>query len=245
MLDGTLQIVTVSHFTPTLAVETPGLVLKNESSHELSTYDRILQPPIDRSGDTSYGRRGLKRRAEDLGIRAEAFGTLLSSIRSADEYSLLQLRDFARDDRSIEELVRVTRDVLRSNELRTKNQIRLRQAVMSIGALIDAPPIRVPASPWTEVTDDDDAVSHLVSIYFTWQHHAYPSLNKDVFVEHMISRDLSSKFCSPFLVNCILMVACVRNHYVLQTFLTLVRCIRTTELLSQIQKTLPLGRSIF
>ncbi|KAK5077180.1 hypothetical protein LTS08_006130 [Lithohypha guttulata] len=192
VLDGTLQIVANSHFTPTLAVETPGLVLENESSHEPYTYDHVLQPPIDRSGDTSDGRRGLKRRAEDIGIQAEAFGTLLSSIRSADESSLLQLRDLARDDRAIEELIRVARDILRSNELRTKNQIRLRQAVMSIGTLIDIPPIRIPASPWTQVTDDDDAVSHSVSVYFTWQHHAYPSLNKDVFVEHMISRDLAS-----------------------------------------------------
>lgn len=32
----------------------------------------------------------------------------------------------------------------------------------------DSPPHRVPATPWTTLTTDDDAVSHLVSLFLAW-----------------------------------------------------------------------------
>lgn len=88
---------------------------------------------------------------------------------------------------------------------------RSRRAVLSINALCDTPTIRVCAAPWTSVTDDNDLVSHLVSVYFTWYHPAYPCVIQDLFVDAMNSKKLGTTFCCPLLVNSILAIACVRQ----------------------------------
>lgn len=86
---------------------------------------------------------------------------------------------------------------------------RSKRAALSINALCDTPTIRVCAAPWTSVTDDNDLVSHLVSVYFTWYHPAYPCVIQDLFVEAMNSQQLGTTFCCPLLVNSILAIACV------------------------------------
>lgn len=145
---------------------------------------------------------------------------IIRSIRSSDDESLRQLLGLARADRPIEELAQLAKDLLNKSELQGKSRVRLKQAVLSIAALTDDPPIRVPAAPWTRVPIDDTAVSHLVSIYFTWHHCAYPAVDQDLFVRDMKSKDLSSQFCSPFLVNSILLVACVRSSSSRRALLT-------------------------
>lgn len=146
---------------------------------------------------------------DELSDKNEALNTILSSLRSSDDEYIRELVQLARSDRPIEEIVDLAKSHLRQNELRSKSRARLRQAMLSIASLTDEPPIRVPSSPWTEVINDDAAVSHLVSVYFAWQHCAYPSVDQDLFVREMNSKDLTSRFCSPFLVNTLLLVACV------------------------------------
>ena len=68
--------------------------------------------------------------------------------------------------------------------------------------------LQVPAKPWTRVTDSDDMVSHLVSLYFTWGNPCLQVLDQAVFLAYMNS-DTTSAFCTPFLVNCILALAIV------------------------------------
>lgn len=68
---------------------------------------------------------------------------------------------------------------------------------------------KVPAKPWTTVTDDDDLVSHLVSLYFTWDYPFYAFVDRDILLKHMTKGNVNSDFCSPFLVNAILANACV------------------------------------
>ena len=80
---------------------------------------------------------------------------------------------------------------------------------MDIHYLCDEAPMQVPASPWTIVTNDADLVSHLVSLYFTWDYPFHGILDREVFLRHMQSGDLRSEFCSPFLVNALLSNACV------------------------------------
>lgn len=80
---------------------------------------------------------------------------------------------------------------------------------MSVASLIDEPRFRVPAKPWTNVLDDDHVVSHLLSVYFTWPHQAHTVFDKDCFVRAMNAKDLSGTFCSPLLVNSLLLMACV------------------------------------
>lgn len=84
-----------------------------------------------------------------------------------------------------------------------------RRKVMDIHFLCNEAPFKVPAKPWTSVTEDDDLVSHLVSLYFTWDYPFWTFLDRDVFLRHMARGDLESEFCSPFLVNAVLANACV------------------------------------
>ncbi|OQV08125.1 Fungal Zn2-Cys6 binuclear cluster domain-containing protein [Cladophialophora immunda] len=71
------------------------------------------------------------------------------------------------------------------------------------------PPISVPANPWTTVTDDDDFVSHLMSLWFTWAHPWWHWVDEALFLEAMRSGDTSSLICTPYLVNMILADACL------------------------------------
>lgn len=73
------------------------------------------------------------------------------------------------------------------------------------------PPIQVPAKPWTTVTDDDDLVSHLISIWFAWIHPWFRWVEADLFIEAMQAQDTSSPFCTPYLVNSMLAEACVSH----------------------------------
>lgn len=61
-------------------------------------------------------------------------------------------------------------------------------------------------SSWTTVTDDDEVVDHLISLYFTWVHPFYPLFNEGHFVESM--RRGSDEFCSHSLFNAICAMAC-------------------------------------
>jgi len=71
------------------------------------------------------------------------------------------------------------------------------------------PPLSVRASPWTTVTDDEDFVSHLISLWFTWAHPWYHWVEKDAFLEAMNTGDMQSPLCTSYLVNMILAHACV------------------------------------
>lgn len=86
---------------------------------------------------------------------------------------------------------------------------RARPRVLDIQYLCEVAPVRVPARPWTTVTDSDDLVSHLVSLYLTWGYPFYAFFCVDTFVKHMQIGHLQSDFCSPFLVNALLANACV------------------------------------
>lgn len=75
--------------------------------------------------------------------------------------------------------------------------------------LCDIPLFEVPASPWTEVTESDYLVSHLVSLYFTWDHPCSQFLDQRIFLEHMSNANLESEICTPLLVNSLLAMASV------------------------------------
>ncbi|KAI5209046.1 hypothetical protein E4T39_01043 [Aureobasidium subglaciale] len=74
------------------------------------------------------------------------------------------------------------------------------------------PPYKLPAKPWTTLTDDDDLVSHLVSLYLEWVNPFFRPLEEDLFVAAMQAGDLDSEYCSPFLVNSILGYACLYSE---------------------------------
>ncbi|KAJ5698146.1 hypothetical protein N7462_000151 [Penicillium macrosclerotiorum] len=88
-----------------------------------------------------------------------------------------------------------------------------RRKVMDIHFLCDDAPVKVPAHPWTRVTQDADLVAHLVSLYFTWNYPFHAFLDQGVFLRHMARGELSSEFCSPFLVNALLSNACYFSEF--------------------------------
>ncbi|KAL5045865.1 hypothetical protein BDW71DRAFT_197894 [Aspergillus fruticulosus] len=107
---------------------------------------------------------------------------------------------------------------LRGSKLRARYEVEsgappFRSKVMDIHYLCDSAPVKVPAKPWTNVTDDDALVSHLVSLYFTWDYPFYAFVEPEIMIRHMRERKLQSDFCSPFLVNALLANACHYSHY--------------------------------
>lgn len=86
-----------------------------------------------------------------------------------------------------------------------------RYARVTLESLCDIPLFKLQAKPWTEVTADNDLVSHLVSLYFTWDHPCGQYVDQGIFLEHMKRGELDSQFCSPLLVNSLLAMASVRT----------------------------------
>ncbi|EAA64486.1 hypothetical protein AN2375.2 [Aspergillus nidulans FGSC A4] len=84
---------------------------------------------------------------------------------------------------------------------------------LSIARLCDIPPYAGPACPWTTVTDDNGLVSHLISLYFTWNNLFFNWIYRDLFLRDLNSGNVDSPFCSPFLVNAILADACWYSSY--------------------------------
>lgn len=73
----------------------------------------------------------------------------------------------------------------------------------ALDPLIEAAPVR----RWTQVTEDDSLVSHLLTMYFTWHYPFFTILAKDVFYRDYV-RGISSPYCSPLLVNAMLALGC-------------------------------------
>ena len=82
---------------------------------------------------------------------------------------------------------------------------------LRVADLVEAPVIRVPAKPWTDVTGDAEFISHLITIYFTWDHHWPTLFDKDLFIAQMRSLEADTTYCTPLLVNAILAFACVSS----------------------------------
>lgn len=145
---------------------------------------------------------------EELYAKVNVFDTLLDPVRTTDDKSVAKVVKLIRNGASLDEIDQHARGTLQSAGTSQALE-RTSNTVMSIAALVDEPPIHVPATPWTTVTEDDDFVSHLISMYFTWHHESYPCIDKDLFVRKMTDENTTSRFCSPFLANCILLTACV------------------------------------
>lgn len=130
--------------------------------------------------------------------------------------SLGEIRFFLERQFSPEELERMSEVVETQNHLaripKEESHIFARRCVMPIQRLADVPTYRVPAKPWTTVTDDDDLVSHLVSIWLAWSHPWFRWVNRDLFIQDMQAGNLDCEFCSPFLVNAILAEMSVCNY---------------------------------
>jgi hypothetical protein len=173
-----------------------------------------------------------KRTAEELEYHRDMLNDLLKVIRSAGEAQAQKLMELIRNDATPEEIRLFIDEILAElqatepsskDKQETAAQLKalrysanmqgaapsFRRKVMDVDFLCDTPPIQVPAKPWTTVSDDDAFVSHLVSLYFTWDYPFNAFLDRDVLVDHMRAGIVDSDYCSPFLVNALLAQACV------------------------------------
>ncbi|EYE94972.1 putative C6 transcription factor [Aspergillus ruber CBS 135680] len=178
-----------------------------------------------------------KRTADELTYHRDLLNDLFKLIRAADESHALKLLEIIRKDASAEEIRSYVDETLvgldsttsqsKENNKEVVNKLEdvrqmlnvegtgpsFRRKVMDIHFLCDEAPCKVPAKPWTTVTEDDDLVSHLISLYFTWDYPFYSFLDRDVFLRHMAMGNLETEFCSPFLVNAILANACYFSEF--------------------------------
>lgn len=60
---------------------------------------------------------------------------------------------------------------------------------------------------WTKVTDDEQLINHLMTMYFTWHYPFFTTMSKDLFYRDYI-RGISSQYCSSLLVNVMLALGC-------------------------------------
>ena len=60
---------------------------------------------------------------------------------------------------------------------------------------------------WTQVTDDEQLISHLMTMYFTWHYPFFTTLSKDLFCRDYLA-GVSTQYCSSLLVNAMLALGC-------------------------------------
>lgn len=170
------------------------------------------------------GRRKMawKRKVEELEEDNRSLPDLLDAIRTGEDDQVDRLVAFIRSQASQAEVVDyVANNFVKASSTTDHEEGRSKSSTRQQSPLSQQPRlprsiqqslrpwISVTAHPWTTVTDDDDLVSHLVSLWFTWRHWCYPFIERDAFVTAMQSKDVESAVCTPALVNMILADACV------------------------------------
>ncbi|KAE8375266.1 C6 transcription factor [Aspergillus bertholletiae] len=174
-------------------------------------------------------RRGaLKRKIDQLEEKEDILFRLVSVLRESGNRSTIPLLNLIRSNASlpeiqyylnhqvteselalVPELIEVSHEVQRLQEADSRSVRR----ILDAKRLSDQPLFQVPAKPWTSVVSDNDFVSHLISLWFTWFHPFANWLDRDRFVYDMQVGLLGAKYCSPFLVNAILAYACTYSDY--------------------------------
>lgn len=132
---------------------------------------------------------------------------LLNLIRS--NASLAEIRHYIDHELPRGDLARTPELLEVCNEVQRLQQTESRSVrrILDAKRLSDIPRYRVPVGSWTGVTEDEDFVSHLVSLWFTWCHPFCNWVDRARFLADM--RSGRGEYCSPFLVNVILADACV------------------------------------
>ncbi|KAJ5463928.1 hypothetical protein N7475_007063 [Penicillium sp. IBT 31633x] len=153
----------------------------------------------------------LKRKIEALELDRDLLVRLVEAIRNDRDRQASDVLSLIRSNAPLDEirlLLAGTQHNARAKLLRHSPN-----RYMDVKRIADIPLFEVPAQPWTIITDDDAFVSHLISLYFTWQNPIMNWIDRDLFLADMRSGRLDSRFCSPLLVNSILAVACFYSDY--------------------------------
>ncbi|OJJ42822.1 hypothetical protein ASPZODRAFT_104512 [Penicilliopsis zonata CBS 506.65] len=175
----------------------------------------------------------LKRKIESLEDDRDLLVRLLGTLREDSNRRVVPLLNLIRSDASLDEikeyidhhhsrgelertpeLVEVVDQLLSPRAQTQESEDRSRRRILDAKRLSDVPRWKVPANPWTSVIDDDEVVSHLVSLWFTWCHPYHNWIDRELLLRDMRAGDvLNADYCSPFLVNIILANACAYSDY--------------------------------
>lgn len=166
----------------------------------------------------------MKQKLESLEEDRDLLIQLVSTLRESTNSHVIHFLNLIRSNASLEE-IKAHIDAHPYTELEKTPELidaasqishmrdtdyRSRRRFLDVHRLSDIPLWKVPAKPWTRLTDDDDFVSHLVSLWFTWYHPYCNWIDRDLFIRDMQSGETEkSRYCSAFLVNIILADACV------------------------------------
>jgi hypothetical protein len=168
----------------------------------------------------------LKRKIDLLQQDSDLFSKVLETLRDGKRERISDLLTLVRSDASLSEIRILVAEELTERSLSGDCSVfeeshsqaeekemptaKTRHKALDIEWLSDIPVLQVPTHPWTNITNDEDFVSHLVSLWFTWH---YPScstwIEKQLFLRDMQAGNQSCIYCSPLLVNAMLAEACV------------------------------------
>ncbi|KAH8430916.1 Zn(II)2Cys6 transcription factor domain-containing protein [Aspergillus melleus] len=131
----------------------------------------------------------LKRRISYLEKDRELLIQLVDTLRDEDRLHISDTMNLIRSNASIDDLRSFVTDQVEPQGSKESSYSVVkpeadgedalfptpsaRQHLLNIQRLTDIPVHRVPARPWTSVTDDNDFVSHLISLYFSWEHQTW------------------------------------------------------------------------
>ncbi|GKZ97230.1 hypothetical protein AnigIFM59636_011983 [Aspergillus niger] len=142
-----------------------------------------------------------KRKLEHLEEAGETLLRFIDALRESESKRLKQflylIRSNSPELREIQSQISHPSDD--GDEEQPPFQTRNLRCVLDVRRLADSPVHRVPAKPWTTVTDDDDLVSHLISLWLTWIYPFFHRLDKDAFLRDMRAENLQCRFYSRFL----------------------------------------------
>ncbi|KAF4170547.1 hypothetical protein CNMCM8694_004124 [Aspergillus lentulus] len=172
-------------------------------------------------------KNAMDRKLAKLEKVADTLTRLVNALRDSESRRVSQLLNLIRSNASFDELQLFLEQQFSRYELESTPELRDIQSQLSqttdvaplgwrylrVDRLADDPVYKVPAKPWTAVTDDSELVSHLVSLWLTWTYPWFNWLDADCLIKHMQEGKLDSRFCSPFLVNAILAEACYYSDY--------------------------------
>ncbi|KAF7511200.1 hypothetical protein GJ744_005097 [Endocarpon pusillum] len=188
---------------------------------------QLRQSPCiyDRNADQRR-RAASQKNTEELNRQRTLLGGILAIIQAAQPEKLDYLCNLIRGNATLTDLAthiesslnadpeifELSQQIMRSNEEQTQgptgsrrsNEDRIRPQSLIL------PPIPQLAYPWTTLASDE-VVSHLVSLYFTWEQPCLQFVDKMAFLADMKAGDVARRhsFCSPLLVSALLAQACL------------------------------------
>ncbi|KAJ5571087.1 Transcription factor [Penicillium sp. DV-2018c] len=173
----------------------------------LKTFESADQGECDRLMGLIRGKASYSEIAHAVGAPAMTFGDPLE-LSNASNLAIKEYGDTPLDAADHGRRLSDPSSPGESQPIKTSQwPLVSRYARVTLENLCDIPLFQVPAKPWTNVTNDDYLVSHLVSLYFTWDHPCSQFVDQSVFLEHMKRGNQNSEFCTPLLVNSLLAMA--------------------------------------